>query len=301
MLMEEFPERLNYFRSAGIWQTFKQDYEGAIRTYDQAIMNAHALRQSRKHIKKPADKPYKQGKRRWKSKTSSRPAAGMHEPSLGRKDSGETPNTDGHLESIYSRSSESQAACEEAADVGKQPGDDIERQLYFFRGMAKFQLASSLIEKQVLLVEGIAKPPGGLGNEGGELTLANIGIKVKPDSATSPQGAILGSCTAAKASRYKDLLASSPTREDIIDAFKDAMTDFQHFLSYFAVWEAPHNSSGHQQSDHERQHLANQHLIRTTGEKSVPFRGRRLVHHRALNGRTRSTDPRLTREIPAQP
>lgn len=295
--MEHFPERLNYFRSSGIWQTFKQDYQGAIRTYDQGIANAQALRQAKKRHRRPAEKASKGAKKR-KGKGSSRTTQDTQE-SL-RQDGPDSSEGKGHSNSLYSRSPESMPACDEAADVGKEPGDDLERQLYFFRGMAKFQLASSLIEKQVLLIEGIPKPPGGLVNEGGELTLDNIGIKVKPDSATFPQGSVLGSCTAAKAGRYHELLASPSTREPVIEAFKNAMEDFKHFLSYFAVWEAPANSSSYRQSDHERQHLANQHLIRTNGEKAVPFRGRRLVHHRALNGRTRYTDPRLTQELAPQ-
>lgn len=263
-------------------------------------MNAQALRQNRKRHRRTADKVSKGGKKRGRGKGSSRTLPDNEDSTSLQQYGVEPLETNGHRKSLYNRSPGTMAACEEAADIGKEPGDDIERQLYFFRGMAKFQLASSLIEKQVLLVEGIAKPPGGLVNEGGELTLENIGIKVKPDSGSSPQGSILGSCTAAKASRYQELLASPSNREAIVEAFEAAMEDFKQFLSYFAVWEAPANSPSYSQSDHERQHLANQHLIRTNGEKSVPFRGRRLVHHRALNGRTRYTDPRLTQELAPQ-
>jgi hypothetical protein len=300
--MEHYPDRLNYFRSSGIWQTFKQDYHAAIRTYDQGIANAQALRQAKKRHRRPAEKVSKPGKKRGKGKGSNRQASELQESSTNSQNGAEPPDLNGHRASTSSRGPASQAACEEAADVGKEPGDDIERQLYFFRGMAKFQLASGLVEKQVLLIEGIARPPGGLGNEGGELTLDNIGIKVKPDSAASARGSIIGSCTTTKAARYRELLGTAPQRETVIEALSAAMEDFKHFLKYFAVWEAPNSSSSNsRQSDHERQHFANQHLIRTHGEKAVPFRGRRLVHHRILNGRTRYTDPRLTRELDPQP
>lgn len=303
MLMEHYPERLNYFRSSGIWQTFKQDYAGAISTYDQGIANAQAMRSAKKRHRKTADRPSKGGKKRGKAKGSSRVATDSQEQATRTQDgSGSHDGANGTSLSLYSRSPGSSPACEEAADVGKEPGDDIERQMYFFRGMAKFQLASGLVEKQVLAVEGIAKPPGGLVNEGGELTLDNIGIKIKVESGNSPKGSIVGSCTPAKAARYAEALTKPTIRDEILDAFRAAMEDFKHFLSYFAVWEAPSPSPTHaRQDEHERQHLSNQHLIRTNGEKAVPFRGRRLVHHRSLNGRTRYTDPRFTRDLPPQP
>jgi hypothetical protein len=299
--MEHYPERLNYFRSSGIWQTFKQDYLGAIRTYDQGIVNAQAMRQAKKRHRRPVEKTTRLGKKRGKGKSSGGASHSPASPSTPANGS-ESPSVHAGYESIYARSPGSSAACEEAADVGKEPGDDIERQLYFFRGMAKFQLASSLIEKQVLVVESITKPPGGLGNEGGELTLDAIGIKCKAEAGTSPRGSIVGSCSPAKLARYEEALTNPTVKEEVISIFRDAMEDFKQFLIYFAVWEAPSPSTMHSsQTDHERQHLANQHLIRTNSEKAIPFRGRRLVHHRALNGRTRYTDPRLTQEVEPQP
>lgn len=299
--MEHYPERLNYFRSSGIWQTFKQDYEGAIRTYDQGIANAQALRVSRQRHRRNVDKPSKGGKKRGKGRGNHRQSAALQDSfSLGQDGQGTAGNSE--LNSGVHTSPGSTPACEEAADVGKEAGDDIERQMYFFRGMAKFQLASGLIEKQLLLVEGVPKPPGGLVNEGGELTLENIGIKVKAGTGAFPRGAIIGSSSTAKLARYDEAFTDTANRQVILDTYKAAMEDFKHFLSYFAVWEAPSTTtSPARQDEHERRHLASQHLIRSSGEKAVPFRGRRLVHHRSLNGRTRYSDPRFMQEIPPQP
>lgn len=297
-LIEYYPERLNYFRTLGIWHAFKQDYQAAIQTYDRGLQHAYALRMTKKPFRRIPDRNAK-GKKKGKAKGAQKGTAALD--TILQVSANDGPEAGSHV-SLYERSPESKQACEEAADLGKEAGDDVERQLLFFRGMAKFQMASGVIESQVVVVENISKPPGGLANEGGELTLDSIGIKIKPEAPASAKGGIIGSCSPTKLAKYEEAMTS--VKAEVVKILKDSLEDFKSYLAYFPVWEAPAPSpsaSERAADTHERRHFVNQHLIRSSGEKPIPFRGRRLVHHRALNGRSRYTDPRQSGEMPVQP
>jgi hypothetical protein len=304
------------------------------------MANAKTLRKAKSHHRRAGGDRSKGSKRRGKGKPAD--TTRLANGSSAANNTNEEDGSESALSIKTSiRSSVSSPACDEAADLGHIPGDDVERQLYFFRGMAYFQLASALIEDQVVDIEAIARPPGGLSNEGGELTLENIGISVTSKSKDAENGSILASASKEKLAAYQAAFSrasETSVRGQVISILQQANKDFEKFLSYFVVWEAPstptsssdshachHSTSsdspttpsqelvlrnGHDyslQGDSDGRHgfmpphIPNQHLVRTNSEKAMPFRGRKLIHHRSLNGRSRYTDPRTAQTAPKLP
>lgn len=303
-LMQKFPERLHYYRSKGIWQAFKQDYWEAIDTFTYGILAAKALRKQSKRAQ--GDKSHRgRGKRdKGRSARSTSDSKAFNSPGPDDSDAHDPRISGGHTGTSSSSShrvSASAPACNEAGEIGKEPGDDVERQLYFYRGMAYYQLALTLMDEQVLKLEGIERPPGGLANEGGELTLESFGIRPTDKARDAPHGSLLGSCDSEKANRYREAFGGE-LKAQIRDLLERSTRDFQDFLAYFAIWEAPPGSPNYMSADSDfGDAVTHKHLLRSHGERSIPFRGRRLVHHRYMNGRSRSTDPRTCSELPEQP
>lgn len=306
-LIYRYPERLNYFRSLGIWQTFKQDYSGAIDTFTLALEHAKTLRKAKaQRNRRNAERSQGKGsKKRGKNSRGSGHVSAYDAASAALQGDADEDGPSKERIEPSNRSVASRSACEEAAEIGHEPGDDVARQMMFFRGMARYQLAATTIEKAVLGVERAGKAPAGLSNEGGELTLENIGIDVPFKAKELPRGSLIGSCNAEKLPEYqKTLLGSGDEpgiQEQVRTLLKQSTKDFEEFLSYFAVWEAPSGSPNHTFDDERRNFdVPNQHLVRSHSERSIPFRGRKLIHHRSLNGRTRYSDPRTRPDLPAQ-
>lgn len=309
-LIHLYPDRLPYFRSLGIWQVFKHEYESALGIFTSAIEHAKSLRKTKSH-RNTAEKVSRSGKKRNKGKgaTTSHQEGKDHalNSPLSAVSTGDSSDGSGcfvrHI--LPLRANAATSACEESFDIGKEPGDDIERQMYFFRGMAAYQAAMVLVETVTLGVDKIARPAGGLANEAGDFTLDFLGVKVKPAAKNLLRGSLIGSASPSKLAEYERRFnaqdGSDGKASRITELLKQSNEDLMRFLSYFAVWEAEIDTSLRKEVDSSGPpNVVNQHLIRTNTEKSVPFRGRKLVHHRVLAGRTLYTDPRTTQTAPYQ-
>lgn len=252
-LIASNPHRLEYYRTRGIVHGFKQDYPSAIRNFTQALSQAKAARKAKQY----------------------------HAGDTGGKTSrkkGKGGKSNGKQKESAPTESASVPAREEATGIGKEAGDDLERQMLFHRGMAHFHYACTLIEDAVLDIEEVEHPQGGLSNEGGELTLRNVGINLKDEVA-----GLCGCASAKKQERYRTVLGDPERKEKVTTLLRKSIRDQERFLSYFAIWEAPPGSILE-----EEKRFANP---RST-DKPLTFRGRRLIHHRSLSNRTRHADPR---------
>lgn len=246
-IIEAHPQRLEYYRTKGVVLSFRQDFPAAIRNFTQALQQAKAARKAKHHHNEGGKTSKKKGKGKGKGKD---------------KETG--------LEVV----SASAPAREEAAEIGIEPGDDIERQLLLLRGMAYFQYSSSVVEEVVLEIEDVAYPAGGLSNEGGELTLANVGISVDLSKG------LYAAASASKKESYARALGKETVQHRFTTLLRKSTRDHERFLSYFAVFEAPPGSV------FEEDRAALPRYV----DKPLTFRGRRLIHHRSLTSRTRYAD-----------
>ncbi|KAK4058374.1 hypothetical protein OIO90_000532 [Microbotryomycetes sp. JL221] len=260
------PNNLEYYRTRGVVHGFKQDYSTAIRGYTQALQQAKATRKAKQHhsdLNNGRPRKGRNGKGPGGSKRKTKLSRDTDSPDEG------PPNdttTSGHDET--------------ADNIGNEPGDDLERQILFHRGMAYFHWACKMLEDTALDIEGIEKPIGGLSNEGGELTLRNVGIVLNDE-----QAGLYGNATPDKAERYRNEFTNGAFKERVCVLLRRSLRDMERFLSYFTVWEAPRNSVTRAETKTRYQNP------RST-DKPLTFRGRRLIHHRALSNRARHADPR---------
>lgn len=142
--------------------------------------------------------------------------------------------------------------------------------------MAQHHFACKLIEDTILEIEAVDKPLGGLSTEGGEATLRNVGIILKDETV-----GLYGSASPAKQNQYRTQLSKSEIKDQVIILLRKSSRDLERFLAYFSIWEVPTSS------EQEKQQLPSKHT-----DKPLLFRGRRLIHHRSLSGRTSDSDPR---------
>lgn len=257
--------RLEFYRTRAIIHGFKQDFPASILDFTRALTLAKAVRKAKEHQHEVATnggggrgrKKGRGGKSSSKGKTS-RPVA-------YDSDSTDSPST-----------SASTPARDE--EIGKEPGDDLERQMLFHRGMANFAFACKLVEETVLDIEGVPKPAGGLSNEGGELTLRNVGIVLKDEAA-----GLYGSAPTSKQAQYRSILGDSTLKDKVTTLLRKSLRDHERFLSYFGVFEAPAGSALEEDKRYDSPRSTDRPLV---------FRGRRLIHHRSLSNRSHHTDPR---------
>ncbi|KAL8286414.1 hypothetical protein RQP46_004431 [Phenoliferia psychrophenolica] len=256
-LIASNPNRLEYYRTRGIVHGFKQDYPSAIRNFTQALTQSKASRKAKLFHAGDTSSGKSSKKKGGKgSKAAAKDKANGVEPP----------------------SSNPAPPREEAAPIGKEAGDDIERQMLFHRGMAHFHFACKILEDAVLDIEEVDRPQGGLSNEGGELTLRNVGIFLKDETA-----GLYGCSSPTKQEQYRAVLSDPVIKDKVTTLLRKSIRDQERFLAYFSIWEAPPGSI----LEEERKY----HNPRAT-DKPLTFRGRRLIHHRSLSGRTRHSDPR---------
>jgi hypothetical protein len=172
-------------------------------------------------------------------------------------------------------------------EVGVAAGDDIGRQLLFSRGMTYFLWASSAIEEAALGVCGLEVPVDGLSNEGGELGVEGAGFKL--DNAA--RGLYDQRTAPAEAQRFREAFAPGTELRELVEArLRQAIRDHEHFQAHFPVFEAPPGSIFFDPKQ-EADDLAS--AARATAvDRSISFRGRRLIHARALTGRIQTSGPR---------
>ncbi|KAK4702872.1 hypothetical protein P7C70_g3351, partial [Phenoliferia sp. Uapishka_3] len=259
------PNKLEYYRTRGIVHGFKQDYPSAIRNFTQALTQAKASRKAKLFHAGDTSSGKSSGKKGGKSSKS---AAAKEKAERAANGGGEPANSN----------NPSTPARDEATSIGKEAGDDIERQMLFHRGMANFHFACKILEDAVLDIEEIDRPQGGLSNEGGELTLRNVGIFLKDEIA-----GLYGCANAKKQEQYRTVLRDPIIKDKVTTLLRKSIKDQERFLSYFSIWEAPPGSVLEEEKKY--------HNPRAT-DKPLTFRGRRLIHHRSLSGRTRHSDPR---------
>ncbi|KAM0748296.1 hypothetical protein T439DRAFT_317006 [Meredithblackwellia eburnea MCA 4105] len=269
-LITNNPTKLEYYRTRGIVLGFKQDYSAAIRNFTAALSQAKAARKVKMHHENLAGGGSK----------SSRKKGGSGGGKAGRGGPGSMNGADS---GSGGADEDSSSAGPPPVMFGKEPGDDVERQIMFHRGMAHFHAACKIIEDAVLDIEGIEKPQGGLSNEGGEMTLRNIGIVLKDDLL-----GLYGSASLEKQNSYRSDLGDEGLRDKVGSLLRKSVRDHERFLAHFAVWEAPAGSVL------EEEKKANPARVPAAMDNNRPltFRGRRLIHHRSLCGRTRHSDPR---------
>lgn len=248
------PNRLEFYRTRGVVHGIKQDYSSAIRNFTQALVQAKAMRKLKQH--------HAETRSPRRKKKASKPGKEAHSD-------GDATNSDA--------GSTQQSPNDEAAAIGQEAGDDIERQLLFHRGMSYFHLACEAMEDVVLTIEGVPRPTGGFSNEGGELTLRNIGIVLTDE----PSG-LYGCADLDKKEAYRRMLSAPATQDKVTTSLRRSLRDMERFLAYFSIWNAPASiDNNYAKSPGTR-----------AADKPLVFRGRRLIHHRALSNRIRLSDPR---------
>lgn len=262
--MSFLPHPSSFFLSPKDSPFAKCSYPAAIRNFTQALSQAKAARKAKQyHSGASGGEPLNKSSKKKGGKGSSK---------SNGKDKGPAEPTPPTSASVPAR--------DEATSIGKEPGDDLERQMLFHRGMAQFHYACTLLENAVLDIEEVERPQGGLSNEGGELTLRNVGINLKDEDA-----GLYGCASTKKQEKYRAVLGDPEFKEKVTTLLRKSIRDQERFLSYFSIWEAPPGSI---LEDEKRYHNP-----RST-DKPLTFRGRRLIHHRSLSGRTRHADPRRT-------
>lgn len=263
-LVLRHPTRLEFWRTRGAVHGFKRDYNEAIFNFTQALLEAKAARKAKQHHAevRTARSSRKKGR------------GGRNDKAQGERDDSSASHSASGPSSAQTRDS--------TASIGKEAGDDLERQLLFHRGMAHFHSACDSVEGAVLKVEGVARPAGGLSNEGGELTLRNLGV-VLDDEVLG----LYGSANTSKKAQYHHELGSAAVKDKVTLHLRRSVRDMERFLSFFAVWDAP-SSHGYEE---------NQSYLRRPPDRPLVFRGRRLVHHRSLSDRTRLSDVRRRRDV----
>lgn len=172
-LIASNPNRLEYYRTRGIVHGFKQDSPSAIRNFTQALTQAKASRKA---------KLFHAGDTSSGKSSKKKGGKGSKGAAKDKANGAEPPSV---------------PARDEATAIGKEAGDDIERQMLFHRGMAHFHYACKILEDAVLDIEEVDRPQGGLSNEGGELTLRNVGIYLKDETA-----GLYGCSSATKQQQY---------------------------------------------------------------------------------------------------
>ncbi|KAH8921774.1 hypothetical protein BT69DRAFT_1243877 [Atractiella rhizophila] len=246
-LIIENPHQLEYYRTLGVVNGFKQDYKSAIRNFTQALLQAKAARRAKQ----------------WRA-----------------NDAGKSNRKKSKLPNNFAESDGDQQLVLAGKEgfIGLTPGDDIERQLLFLRGMAYFHFASSTIEEAVLSVERAPKPHNGLSNETGEPGLETLGIRLP-----HLQKGLYGCATSTKAEEYRTRLRDPAFLKKVMTLLSKSLRDHERFLSYFPVSEVPPGSvyEDDKRLNHPR-----------ANERSLTFRGRRLIHYRCLTGRTKQSPPR---------
>ncbi|KAK4051880.1 hypothetical protein OIV83_002585 [Microbotryomycetes sp. JL201] len=264
-LIARNPSRLEYFRTRGIVHGFKQDYSAAIRGYTQALQQSKAIRTAKQEHTDAHN-----GVRRKKGKGAKRKVkTGKPSDDQAAEDSAEDSQGKDLVDIVDQMP---------ASTIGKEAGDDLDRQLLFHRGMSYFHWACKLLEDAALEIEGVEKPIGGLSNEGGELTLRNVGIVL-----THEQEGLLGNATPEKAEQYKAEYNEPVFKDRVMLLLRRSLRDMERVLAYFPVWEAPPGSVMKEEFRYQNP---------KSTDKPLTFRGRRLIHHRALSNRCRHSDPR---------
>lgn len=173
-------------------------------------------------------------------------------------------------------------AIDEAAEIGLTPGDDVERQLFFLRGMSYFNWASQSLEDVVLRLEGVGRPKEGPLNEGGEATLEGLGIR------NAQVHGLLGasrSKSSARLTRYEQALSEAGVRDSVFSLLHRSAKDHERFLSYFPVFKP---DTGFSLSTIEKR--PNLYPKPRKEDKLSPH-ARRMIQHRSLEGRTRQSHP----------
>ena len=271
------PERLEFYRTRGIVHTFKQNYPEAIRNFTTGIAQSKAARKAKEHAEAVATG--KANKRKTSKPANKSSAARLAEAAAAAVswDAADAGTANGGAGGGAGGGA-SVPAGEVAEGIGHEPGDDLERQLLFHRAMAHFHFACKTLEDAVLDVEEVHKPEGGLSNEGGELTLRNLGILLKDESA-----GLYGNAPPKKQAKYRQGLNEPNIKDKINSLLRKSLRDMERYLSYFAIWEAPPGSILEEEHKHQ---------VPRPSDRPLTFRGRRLIHHRSLTGRTRSHDPR---------
>ncbi|KAM0788350.1 hypothetical protein ACM66B_001491 [Microbotryomycetes sp. NB124-2] len=269
-LIARNPKRLEYYRTRGIVHGFKQDYSTAIRGYTQALQQSKAVRAAKQEH---AD--VHNGIRRKKGRGG---GGGKRKPTKSGRSADEAAADDSAEDLLLSKDANEGTDDSPASTIGKEAGDDLERQLLFHRGMSYFHWACKLLEDTALDIEGVEKPVGGLSNEGGELTLRNVGIVL-----ANEQDGLLGNASPTKAEQYKTEYNEPAFKERVLLLLRRSLRDMERVLAYFPVWEAPADSVTKEEFRYQNP---------KSTDKPLTFKGRRLIHHRALSNRCRHSDPR---------
>ena len=265
LLIAQNPNQLEYYRTKSVMHTARHEFTDATGTLTHAILLAQNARnaKSNKHLHLVDGNHQSRAKGRGK-KGKAVKEDNKTPPSESAPENGSVP------------------ALEEAAAVGHEAGDDIERQLLFHRGMAYFHQAFSCLEEHILELEGVTKLATSLSHEGSESTLEAIGIKGLNISG------LVGSSRPRLSSvleRYSEALCDKELKVRVNDLFSNAIRDHEHFLAYFPLYQPRMDTVAVQDRN-----ISPLPKVKKD-DKIADYHLKRLMQHRSLEGRTRYTHP----------
>ena len=246
------PLVLPYYRTRGIVHAYKAEYEASIHDFSLGLSQARSLRKLKQHQHLRDSNGKSQRTKRRGPKTD-RLTHFHHEEAAEREENGTEP-------------------ISPTLNIGIEPGDDIERQLLFNRGMTYLQWASHLIEEKVLAIEGVPTPLAGLSNESGEISLESLGIQVENYLG------IYGSANSSKRTAYEETFKDRPFVDKISSLLRKSIRDHEKYLSQFEFFEV---GPGSVWEDEDRKSNLSRQLV---SDRPLTFRGRRLIHPRVLTG-----------------
>ena len=219
------PQCLEYYRTRGIVDCFREEFLQATKDFTYALREARTIRKAKfiHHKSIPHNEPRN-------NKNAKRRKAGSSAHTTGQAPLSGTSamenGTDG---------SDGEPLLKHVS-VSDDTPEPIEPQLLFLRGATYLQQAVHMIETAVLKLEGVCKPPP---VDVAEVRLSYIengrfgGVEVG-----NPDGP-LGASHGEKLLAYSGALGEHAYRDYITQLLKKALRDHEKFISHFASLDFP--------------------------------------------------------------
>ncbi|KAH7104955.1 hypothetical protein BKA62DRAFT_691226 [Auriculariales sp. MPI-PUGE-AT-0066] len=226
------PQRLEYFRTRGIVHCFREEYTKAVRDFTHALKETRAARKARTQHSVAQQQQQQHGAaRQHASDCATKRKKGAGSPKVNSN--GRAP-VDGTAVAVDTDGLPNGACTTPLAphpSAAPDAPDPMEPQLLFLRGAAYLAQAVSTVERAILELENVRKPPIG---DGCDLRLTHIangrygGLELgHPDGPLGQRGG-------TKALAYIQRFASDAAmRESVVGLARKAMRDFERFLAHF--------------------------------------------------------------------
>ena len=217
-LIKEHPSRLEYWRTRGIIQCFRDEYGLAVKDFTHALKEARVLRKARAAHNAEAEHRPKGGKPRKKSGDT--------------RSNGQAPPSGTSVPDSYTLTEGPSVSPLLHLSVSSDAPEPIESQLLFLRAAAYLQNAVYLIEDAMLKIEGVSKIPA---QDAVELkvTLTEHG-RFGGVLVDSPHGP-LGPRDSPRLEAYRAVM-SNPTLQQVITGFvRKSIRGHEKFITYFGT------------------------------------------------------------------